>query len=504
MTTLAMVLAAGIILRRTNLDFGLPYIYFYDEAKKARQIDSIVDGRLSVDYFRHPSFLIYSSAAAIKLFSAEGKHPLYVARALLVGECMLAAVLLYLCGLKLGSRAAGLFASSVVALSPLMVIASQHVKEDIPLFMWLSIQLFFCLAFLDSGKRKHLYLAALTGGFAFSSKYPGLLSLVLLYCLIRWKFREDERRYYLKRVILVFVIGFLLFSPFALINVIDFLQGLLKEARHAVRGHRDLRVYPWEYLWTYHLTHSLAPGISWCLLALCIAGVLMCAFRDEKEKLLAVGFALFYLLHETSPLKAPPDPSRYMVSTLPYLSLAGGVGVYRAMKLPYGVRILVGVLLLLGFVSVTNDSYRYVHARGPGDARTRARTWAVTNIPPQASVLIDFHNPFQPREIFREEYPDSFTLHTPEREEYEHPETMPTGEDVYYIACSLAYGRFFDFPGHDKPMQDFYAYLFSHGEEVARFGPQYKSYGFVDPEVRIFRMIEGEPLRFAEAAAEVR
>ena len=63
---LLIVLAAGALLRNINLDFGLPYLYFYDERKKLGQIESIVEGDLSIDYFRHPSFLIYTSAAAVK------------------------------------------------------------------------------------------------------------------------------------------------------------------------------------------------------------------------------------------------------------------------------------------------------------------------------------------------------------------------------------------------------------------------------------------------------
>jgi len=504
LSLLTAILIAGIFLRAINLDFGLPYFYHSDEKIKLGNINSVIDGSPRMLNYRHPGFLVYSSAATVKLLSFTGKHPIYLARCLIVAECMLVIIILYFSGLRLGGRTSGLFAALVIALSPLTVTASQHVKEDIPLMLWLSLQLYLCLAFLASEKKKTLYAAALAGGFAFSSKYVGSFSLLLIYLVIRWKTPKGQRQRLIMNAFLIFSLGFLVFSPFALLDIHSFLKDFFFELGHALRGHSGLKIYPWKYYWTYHLTNNLNPALTWYLLVVCLVGVFISLFKDSRYRIVATGFLLFYFLHESFPLKPPHGSERYMISVLPYLALAGGAAFHQASKIPRTIVAFWGIIALLGFFSMGNESYHYVLSRGEDDARTRARQWAVKNIPKQSLLLVDdYHNPFSPFAVFQKEYPNHFAIRTTRRlpteelfaliknrKEQKYRENISSHDEVYYIACNLEYDRYFDFPDYYKQRHEFYKYLFSCTEEIAVFLPTNKTYGLVDPEIRVFKMIK--------------
>src|SRR5262245_41334034 len=212
-----------------------------------------------------------------------------------------------------------LAAGIVAAVTPLVAFHAQLLKEEIFLAQWL----LFGLAALDrlreSVELRRALIVGITAGLAASAKYicAVLLPVACLLPLIAPVTGASLRRYY---AALAWSAGAAL-AVFALINAPAFLtpdifvHGLGTEVTHAVTKH-IIVWHGWYSHFLFHWTTSLLPGLGPALAVAGLAGALLVVARWRSSppaiRLVLVFAALWYLLHELSPMKPFMAIERHM------------------------------------------------------------------------------------------------------------------------------------------------------------------------------------------------
>jgi len=205
---LALILAGALYLRWENNSYGLPAIYHPDERRKVAVISRFFSEKTAdPDYFKHPAFLLYTVAAsgwAAHLVSGQAlTGPTFCTAGrswvgLLGGLTVLLTFLLtreaaggrFLSGeggpggtqaarhrQNLMQDAAGLLAALFLAVSPLHVVISHYIKEDVPLALWSTLALVFYVRLARDGRRRDYLLATFVTGLALATKYSAVALL---------------------------------------------------------------------------------------------------------------------------------------------------------------------------------------------------------------------------------------------------------------------------------------------------------------------------------------
>jgi 4-amino-4-deoxy-L-arabinose transferase-like glycosyltransferase len=186
----------------------MPNLYHPDEDNKVRVVMRFYrEGTADPDYFNHPAFLLYSLAAAgwvahlVAGLAVEAPALYAVGRAwvgLLGGFTVLATFFLAreaavgwlsrerrseagveYAGPGWRENLAGVVAAGLLAVTPLHVVISHYVKEDVPLAMWATLALIFYVRIARDGRRRDYVLAAVCTGLALATKYSGVTLLPL-------------------------------------------------------------------------------------------------------------------------------------------------------------------------------------------------------------------------------------------------------------------------------------------------------------------------------------
>jgi hypothetical protein len=302
---LVSMLLFGLLLRLWRLDFGLelPYLAHADEPTQYNPAVNIVKTRdLNPHFFNYPSLTIYLDAMVMyagywvgKIFGVfQSMADLQPIRRLEVGVGIVGTPVMLLLGrattavvgsLTIGlmyvltkrlteSRYAALLTALLLTVSTAHVRFSHYMTVDV-------IATFFalaCLAALTTSlvrkDERFLWLAALVGGLATSSKYSyGLLALpVGLVCLLEASVRPREGTRRILTSGVLFCLAFALTSPYVLLDLGNAYEaGILQELRHYSTGHLGQTgssfVWYLEYLWRsnpFYLVLGI-PGLAFAL-----------------------------------------------------------------------------------------------------------------------------------------------------------------------------------------------------------------------------------------------
>lgn len=503
---LIVIVIGSFFLRIENIEFGLPHFFHNDEIHKIAQINHYLTGDLHPPKLYHPTFLTYSSALIIATYEelAEVRLPDYerllLARFWIAFLGTMTSVALFFVARYFGSTSLGIIAALLLSIMPLHVLCSHYVKEDVPLVFWLTIALGFFLRF---ARERKLYLSALSGffsGLASSTKYFALIcififiiELILLYGLKLWQRQIITS---LSLFIVLFLLGFLLLTPYALLDYRQFRRESRREFRHSLRGHERQPISPWRYAWTFHLQNSLIPGVTLPLLLLSIAGIPLAfcppppvsrlstlRLNSREVKILFIIFLLFYLLIEGSPLKPPPNYERFALPFLPLLALFGAYAMLCIFNLSPKVLLKVNFIFLFILVSffALRKSILTDLAMSP-DTRETATFWILRHLPLKAKILVVGRKAYQPQ-ISEMSY--RIEKGSEDCEGFLEPGFLDRFD--YIIVSSFLYERHFGLYPKKTPAYYFYRFLFDQGKLIREFPPRNLSYGFHNPTLRIYQ-----------------
>ncbi|MDO8673850.1 MAG: glycosyltransferase family 39 protein [Dehalococcoidia bacterium] len=411
------LLAVAFYLRTWGNLFGLPYFFHPDEqAVVDRSLAIMRTGDFNPHWFNYPSLYIYLQAIAdmfvflatpvkqaenLILPTTPGFDYMRVGRTVsaIAGTATVLAV--YYAGRSLFSARVGLISATLFTFSLLHTINSHYITTDVPMTLLATLSFLASAQVLRTGQNKYYVLAGLTAGLAASTKYNGglaIVSLVAAHLFVAWRQRSPVNLG-LVAAIAFFAVGFFLGTPYALLDLPNFLKGFAAEIAHYSLGHE-----------TYEGSNNLVwyfqtVLISWDSVALVfgLAGAIICVLRRRGPHYLLIAFPLVYIwwmgrfvVHFERNL-VPLTPFVALLAAvfidLPLRRLAMSWRLFRPVAALLVV-CLVGLAItpsLLGIVEF-NDLLTAKHPK------TIAAEWANSNLPHGSKIAVELYGiPLEPK-----------------------------------------------------------------------------------------------------------
>jgi len=402
-TAAAAVVAGAAGLRLLFVDYGLPNLYFWDEAtivNVAREM--VIHGRLWPDYYyNYPSAVVdlqvlTSLASYVRALATEPEflrfeevpvHHFYLFGRLAMVACAVATVVfVYRFAADIWRKPWwGVAAAAVLALSHHHIAESRQIGVDVPLAALVMAGLYFLFRFGRTLRGRDLLVSAVLWGAAASTKYNAVLfAFPVFVTLLAW--RQPVRRF------LVFAAAaagaFLVLTPGAIFRMNAFVESVAFEYYHyKVEGHYFLTSDQPVTVLARHLwdtTFTAAPAL------LLLVGVAVFAVSRRREAWLFLLFPLTFVVALTAFRVAQ---ARFIIDLLPMLALLFGVGFGSAAELlrrrgPAAIRaVLTGALVAGAFYGPASHAYRGLEAWAQPDQRTLAAAWIHANVPWPAVIV---------------------------------------------------------------------------------------------------------------------
>ena len=480
---LIALLGGTAYLRFAAIDWGAPFVYHPDEHFVLQPaLDVARTGDLNPHWFEYPSMLIYLEAALVELVSSFTGAPLesnylvngigpwdalpeqwpfvLAGRLLVATSAVISVLLLARVGERLYGRATGLLAGAFLMAAALHHQSSHYLTTDVPATMFLVGSMAATLA-----RRRRWTLAGFLSGLAAGTKYTaGLALLVPLLAALDVMDEQGPRGARLLQLLdrlirigLAALIGFLVSTPYALLDLAAFLDGLEAQRRNyfAWQGQQGNLLWYLKHLYTVDLGRALALlaafGMAAGLISVAAAGV-----RRRGGIGVALAFLLPPLLYVPWLASYPSRAERNLVIVLPFFCLAAAAGLRRVaawLRPP-----LLASLFLAGVggaaLAYSLPALLAINAKlQRPDTRTVALDWVRANLPRGAKIAREEYTP----QLQRGEY-DVTYLFSLAREPYSQ---YVAGRVQYLIASSNVYGRAVDPPYvGGETGREFYRVLF--------------------------------------------
>ncbi len=325
---LALVLLVAAWLRAPFITAGVPFFSLEDEAHHfQRTVQMVKTGSFNPEYFNKPSFHFYlrmpvvaaAFVSAVKAgeirrvdqmvtrstaprggwaFTVSHPRILLWNRAFGVVLGLLAVALTFALARALGGRdAMAIGAASLAAVSPALAADAAKVGVDTPMVVMSLLAMWLALRLQNQFTLGRLVAASLIAGLAFSTKYNALpiVGLPLVVCLVSRQFSAGA----IGLALTMPVAGFLLGSPFALIELPRFLNEMAFETWHyGTAGHGAATGEPGlSQAWFYVTWFASRRGLGVVAVLLAVGGTAALAARRDRRALIFLFFpVLFFLL----------------------------------------------------------------------------------------------------------------------------------------------------------------------------------------------------------------
>jgi 4-amino-4-deoxy-L-arabinose transferase-like glycosyltransferase len=302
---------------------------------------TMLDGDVNPHFFHWPSLIFYLFAALFTTASwvqrALGADPGLTSaeQVLLARGCVAAAgtatvVVLYWLGRRIGGRTTGLAAAVFLAVAVLHVRDSHFAMTDIVMTLLLTISLALIVRAFDAAGADswRLFAAAgFAGGLAASTKYSAAAVLVAMAAaqVLLWTSRRTAARSAPSAAFLIaFAAGFLVATPFAVLDFPTFYADLRFDFTHLADGHEGIDLGPG---WIYHLTHSLPHGVGVPIFLAALIGIVPFIRHYRRHAIILGAFvAAFYAAFGSGYTVF----FRYILPLVPMVCLLAAVAVRHA------------------------------------------------------------------------------------------------------------------------------------------------------------------------------
>jgi hypothetical protein len=391
-----LIFVGALGVRLVGIDFGLPYIYHWDESLLAAPIARFLKtGDLLPHFYHYPTGYIYlqilfAPLSYLLFVLKNGPAPaaamelsdyLLLARATTAVIGAAASVLAFRFATRLWKDSlAGIFAAALLALSPLHATDSRYLTTDIPMATFAFLGVFLLLIYLERKDWTTLIAAAAASGAAAGVKYNAALftgaALVLL------ALRGTKWTRILAFTAVAFV-AFVLLTPGIIFENSLFLDDTIFEINHYFAT-GDATYRPAFSLGGYSLQiwfYALTPIPVVCALV----GLSVFIYRRRSRAITLLFLPGVYLAFLAFTKVAY---NRGLEPLLPYLCLMAGLGaaalfrlIRKRVKSRWAVAaaacLLTGALLSRpGLISI-----REAILLAGDDPRTVAKEWFEANVP---------------------------------------------------------------------------------------------------------------------------
>jgi 4-amino-4-deoxy-L-arabinose transferase-like glycosyltransferase len=528
------ILVIALLLRIWGMGFGLPQKVHPDEPLLVdRAIEAAANGNYKTGFYHWPNFLIYMLhfeylltyvtgliagvySSRADMFNSYFTNPtvyFWIGRITTTLFCLIGMNCLYLIGKKIGNKGAGLAAAILMGFDALFIEHSRYITPDIPAVA-LMIYVWYCLIdYTNSGKSWTLFSAAFIGGVAVSTKYnAGLLIVPIAIAAVSrvqyWPSGDVPRlslrlTKYLLTSVLLFLLGFFIFTPYSLLDSAEFWRQLLEQLKHQELGHIGMETGGSSLLAA--AAHFFSP-YGLVLLALTLAG-LPWIHRQRQYRLILLSFPVLYLI-VLSGWVVWAD--RYLLYLLPILFLAAGITLSRISEYISNhilqvrdvfLTALITVLLVLPSLS---EAVRHSVEINKTDTRVASLEWINANIPEYAPLYIEKGGP----EPYHVDDVELFGLDVSPVYFYTGPELwfdienrneeplvklmrLRNPKPEYIVSSGYTHDRYYDpltQARHQelvRPWLEYYEFIETHCELLVEFTPGEKLTG---PWIKIYRV----------------
>jgi 4-amino-4-deoxy-L-arabinose transferase-like glycosyltransferase len=406
---IAALFLAALMLRIWGARFGLPeYVYHPDEHALVERAAAILrTGDYSPHWFNYPSLYIYVQALSyipyFLISAARGfgntipdpaPYGFYFTGRLMTGLLgALTVPLVYLLGARMFERRTGLLSAALVSFNLLHVVHSHYATTDIAVAFLVTLSLLFGRLVLQKREVKYTVVASLFAGLAASTKYPGAVALIAVLVAELLCFRSRPWVTSGQRIGLcvgVFLGGFLLGTPYAILELNTFLSSLASVVGHYSAGQPGFEGFD-AVIWYLVQALTSSDGL---LAILGLAGIAWAAVKRRPSDLLLLSFAAAYYLF-LSVWRVRFE--RNLIPLIPVLAVLGGRflvemvssvpgrwPLLRRWEVPLLAICTAAIVLLPAMASVEFD-----RALSRQDHRTTAAEWVNTNLPAGSKVVVE-------------------------------------------------------------------------------------------------------------------
>jgi 4-amino-4-deoxy-L-arabinose transferase-like glycosyltransferase len=372
---LAVVLL-GAALRFAALGFGLPHPQARpDETTALGHADAIVHGVLNPRFFNWPTFTLYLFAG---VFAAAKTAGVALTR---TREFLLARGVVALAGTatipvtaaiarRVADPTTGLVAAVCLAVGALPVRESHFAMTDTLMVLLAMIAIALTMRAREHGGRPDFAWAGLAGGLATSTKYSA--GVVVVLALAAPSLAAAA----------VFVaasaVGFLAGTPFALLDVREFLGDVAYERAHLAGGHAVLLARGW----IYHPLVTLPNGMGTAVAIAAACGLpLAFVLYGRRAIVPAIFGAAFYL----SIGSGQTVFFRYALPLVPLASVAAAIALvtlarWLAARTSIGEPAMVALVTAAVALPSLLQSVHLVRLLGRTDARVVAEEWLAARL----------------------------------------------------------------------------------------------------------------------------
>ena len=491
---LAAVVVLGAVLRLQGLTFGMPSFWHPDERPAAMAVHECVRGRSAERRYRHPPLFVKTACrlemGARALLPAP---PPRIVRELLAMRSVSAAAgtatiaFVYLVALRLMGVGAALGAAALLAVFPSAVMSSKYGAPDSLMTMLLVAALWLHLRLAERGRSIDLVAAAAVTTLAVAAKYNAAFLCFPFALAFAAAARSRGRSILSPGPLLVTAATILVVAGLAFSTAIaegeiaKVFRGASAEGRHlASAGHFGFALGPAEGGLLFHFRHSILPASGPLLLVAVVAGLATMALRGGFAGWLTLAFAVPYYVVVELIFKVPPSFERYALPLVPVYVLAAALVAERLSSRLSG-RAGAVVLAALLAIEVAVPLARTVQVLDVinDDTRARMRGWLKVNLEEGETVYAQW-----PSMTFY--YPGtSGRSRLKAVDGLLKDRTPQTG--VLFLASSLVYQRYLEFPDQEPRWTEFYRRLFAEGQLLHEESAGDGTYMFHNPVLRLYR-----------------
>ncbi len=405
---LAIVLLA-LAMRLIGINWGNTWGHI-DEGYYFLRADRMLGGDFNLDFFEHPTFLIFSNYAIDLVFWELTGHKPSHHEQLLLGRVIVAiygtltVLLLYFLGKQMYGRKAGLLGAFFLAVSPLHVVNSHYFTFDTTYVLWMTACVFFCHKAAMSYRFRYFVLAGLMAGLSSGSKYTGMFCIFPLFIAnylgrTSWQGLRSPLDLTLKdtlkttlnhRFIATYasaVLAFAIVMPYAWLKMDIFIRDW-KKAVAIAKGEQFYHFLKLPIGYIYHFQVNFPAGLTMPVFICAILGMIAAILRLKNRDLLLLAW---WMPMYANIGKFNGRYGRYVLGLLPPLCIFAAMtllGEYLPDKITKrkGFKVLsVSLIVLFGcYAFLAGASYtRLLYQK---DVRWEAREWMMRNIKPREKV----------------------------------------------------------------------------------------------------------------------
>ena len=515
MLMIGIIVAAAFIIRFKGIWFGYPLTVHPDEHHIVNSALNIINKHnLNPNTFIYPSLNIYLQAitySGLRIYHYILGHSVgdiakieyYLAgRTVTVLLSVATVYITYEIGKRLFNEIIGILAAFFICMSNLHLSNSYSITLDSPVAFWASLSMLMAIQIYKYGEKRHYYLlSGIFAGCAVSSKYNAVFAIIPMAVAHIYTVKNKLPKEWINRNLiyglLIGAAAFILTTPYALLDIKEFMRFLEFQRDAYAYGHAgfesDGNYSLWLYLsYLYKEGYGILPAIFACI------GLIWLLVKDYWKALLIIIFPctlIFFMgLYKTC-------FARNIVAVTPFLAILTGVAIYNIAKIIFqktglcstGKNYNLSMIIVIALITVSvsfSSSYKSL------DALRRVTlpdtTWVATKW-----ILKNYTTKLK---IAREEF-------TPPIEEYSSnyqvinfgyggkivsPKYKNIVESAdYVLLSSRIYDRYINYPERYSKIAKLYNKFFEEHVLVKEFMPDWKTTG--GPTIRIYRINYGYP-----------